>query len=368
MLNRSLEWERRLKRYPFIRTLLAQLTFRKLSFVVIFLLIFYYITSWIHTETYTWQTTVMSNYVHTPERYECPLLASDPLGEPLLRSSSLQNDYTRTSAVPTGRLKIGILMLFSDGGGSGGWSGDVMQRVMENRVRYCRKHGYIPVVVTTDPDDEAPRAGRPPVIDPGRPVAWSKFLAIQRHLPEYDYLAYIDMDAIIMDFNTPLEAFIEVSGPCSDVILTEDWNGPNTGVYIVKNTPWSRWFVAHAWELGLPLVSKRSPGGTKHPFEYEQRVVHYLLESNIWKKRELSKYRRKDAHKLIRSHISVLPQCAFNSYSMHPLDSRGLPNDVSRYMESINGKSTDFLIHFAGKKGQIKTNLIEYYLTISERE
>ena len=150
------------------------------------------------------------------------------------------------------------------------------------------------------------------------------------------------MDAVIMDFNTPLESFIEATGPCSDIIMTEDWNGPNTGVYvymymslslarslalplslsftispthslatlyyyryIVKNTPWSRWFLAHAWELGLPLVPKTNPEGYKHPFQYEQRVVHYLLESSVWTKRTLSKYHAPGAADSLRVRLSL---------------------------------------------------------------
>jgi hypothetical protein len=180
------------------------------------------------------------------------------------------------------------------------------------------------------------------------------------------------MDAVIMNINTPLEVFIEAAGACADLVLTEDWNGPNTGAFLVKNSPWGQWFMAHAWELGFPLVPKKSAvSGTAHPFEYEQRVVHYLLESSIWKSRGLSKYRRAGAAEGIRAHVSVLPQCALNSYSLHPFDSRGLPGDVSKYTWSGSASNSnsngDFIIHFAGKKGAIKTSLIEFYLDLEEQ-
>lgn len=300
-------------------------------------------------------------------RIECPLRSGDVLGEALLRSSSAASHapYINKQPVTTGTLKIGLVMLYNAVScdprkGGCDWGEELMQRVIRNRVRYCKKHGYIPIVATSD------------TIDSSRPAAWSKFLVIQQHLPNYDYLFYLDMDAVIMNMATPLEAFIEAAGACSDLVLTEDWNGPNTGAFLVKNSQWSMWFMSHAWELGLPLVPKKSQvGGISHPFEYEQRVVHYLLESNVWKKRALSKYRHEGATDYIRSHFSVLPQCAFNSYSLHPMDSRGLPGDVSRYTPGGgDGRSGsgDFVVHFAGKKGLIKTSLLEHYLNEEERE
>ena len=60
----------------------------------------------------------------------------------------------------------------------------------------------------------------------------------------------------------------------------------------------------------------------------------------------------------MRSHIFIFPQCAFNSYSLHPLQWRG-DREKSQYVER------DFIIHFAGKKGDLKLGLIKYYLSQS---
>lgn len=56
----------------------------------------------------------------------------------------------------------------------------------------------------------------------------------------------------------------------------------------------------------------------------------------------------------VRSHIKYLPQCAFNSHSMHPMDKRG-GRDLHQYIDG------DF-IHMAGKKGAIKFNFLEHSL------
>ena len=375
-----------------MRAWLTQLSMRRVALSAVLLLAFYFVASFVHTETYVWQTTQLAHYLPNlrdgPERDECPLRVRDLLGEPLLRPPAhtgtsansaninidIQGMYQNTPAVATGQLRIGLIMLFSEGdsiSSGDGWGAEQMHRVIRNRVHYCHRHGYVPIVLTTDTGADASTGSS--TLDPSRPVAWSKFLAIQRHLPEYDYVAYIDMDAVIMEPSTPLEAFIEATGPCSDVILTEDWNGPNTGVYLVKNSPWSRWFLSHAWELGLPLVSKTNPEGFKHPFQYEQRVVHYLLESSVWTKRTLSKYHAPDAANALRTHVSVLPQCAFNSYSLHPvgaffIDTHGVSSDVARYVDARPGEGVrgDFLVHFAGKKGKVKMHLLDHYLGLSE--
>jgi hypothetical protein len=90
-----------------------------------------------------------------------------------------------------------------------------------------------------------------------------------------------------------------------------------------------------------------------------------------------------------RKHIEYVPQCAFNSYSMHPMDLRGgrestqvsiLSNQKFSFLfyfcftasahlffflaQYVDG---DFIIHFAGKKGSIKFNMVEHYLSKSEQ-
>lgn len=305
----------------------------------------------LHTRTYVWQSTEMASVLSLESERESCWLSPPSLNE--------VKQMRQSNSLWQSPLKIGMIMLYDKGQQLGGeWDKKLMIDVMENHLKYARKHGYTPLL-TND------------MINSSRPSAWSKLLAIEEYLPHYDYLLYLDMDTIIMDLDTKLESFIVAASPCADIIMSEDWNGPNTGIWLVKNTKWSRWFVKHAYELGEPLVQKRSAGGTKYPFEYEQRVFHYLLESQVWKDRRLPKYPGGNgvapvetshrAIKSIRSHVSVLPQCALNSYCLHPLDTRGLPEDGSRYVEG------DFLIHFAGKKGKIKADLMRIFLSRSRK-
>ena len=163
------------------------------------------------------------------------------------------------------------------------------------------------------------------------------------------------MDIVIMNMDKTIEKLIEVSNG-GDLIMTEDWSGPNTGVWIANNSPWTKKFLRLAFEQ-KQLDAKYAENGAKHPFEYEQRAVHYLMNTPLWISRGLPTY--KGDIEEIRRHIHILPQCAMNSFSMHPLELRG-NREVSHYVPG------DFLIHFAGKKGKMKLDLLDYYLNLAE--
>lgn len=53
-----------------------------------------------------------------------------------------------------------------------------------------------------------------------------------------------------------------------------------------------------------------------HPFEYEQRAFHYILDTKIWANRQLPSYPGNISE--IREHFRYVPQCTMNSYSLHP--------------------------------------------------
>src|SRR5690606_2547652 len=99
-----------------------------------------------------------------------------------------------------------------------------------------------------------------------------------------------------------------------DFIMTEDWNGPNTGAWIAKRSNFTHWFLQKAWN-STQFIPRASKEGIPFPFEYEQRAVHYLLQTDIWRQRGLESY--PDAVN-VRKHFQFLPQCAMNSYILYP--------------------------------------------------
>ena len=291
-------------------------------YVIVALIAFYttYIVfDYVHTQTYEWQCTYLAEKVTPVSRQSCSL--------PVIPPSS---DGSKKKP------KIAMLMMYDNADGN--WNKDLMERVLDNRNAYAKQYGYT-VINAND------------LIDKSRPAAWSKLIAMETHLAsnKFDYILYIDMDVIIMNPSIQLESFIV---PGKDLTMTQDWNGLNSGVWLAKNSEWTRWFLHTAWEQ-KQLVQKKSPEGISYPFEYEQRAFHFLTNSDIWQQRHLPHYRGDIED--IKSHIFTLPQCALNSYVLHPLDYRG-SREESQYVEG------DFLVHFAGKKGQMKTDLMEHYL------
>lgn len=311
----------------------------------ILFLIMYISATFLHNETYVWQSTIMADYIRPVNRTRC--LDFPPL------------------AINQPNPRIAVTYVYNNK--DGGWDENLMNEIVENRKTYCLKHGY-----TLVNGNE--------FIDPTRPTAWSKLLIVKNLIADkkFDYVFYIDMDAVIMNMNMRVENFISASRYMNpsiidqDFIMTGDWNGPNTGVWIVKASAFSAWFLKIAWSEGKQFaMSEKAPDGTPYPFEYEQRVFHYLLDTQIWRERKLPRYAvsdnsKSDVERLytsdqIKTHFAFLPQCSFNSYSLHPLHMKGSENkETGQY---ING---DFLIRFAGKKGSMKTKIMQHYLSLSK--
>jgi hypothetical protein len=126
----------------------------------------------------------------------------------------------------------------------------------------------------------------------------------------------------------------------------------------VRNSSWSMWFLQEAYNQ-KQLVPRRSSNGKEHPFKYEQRAFHYLMQTEQWRKSELPFYPGNSTD--ICKHFRQLPQCAFNSYLLHPFSLR-------EDRINIQYSPGDFLIHFAGHRGSKKAHLMSYYLAQVERE
>jgi len=159
--------------------------------------------------------------------------------------------------------------------------------------------------------------------DPSRPAAWSKILEVRKHLPRYDWLMFIDVDTLIMNPAVRLE---DVADDSVDQVLAADHNGVNSGVWMVRNTPWSFTFLDELWAQD-DLV--KGP----YLFHYEQRAFHRLFHTDPWSKQPSTKNAAPYAGAAeVRAHSKIVNQCVFNSL---------LPWYVSG----------DFVVHFAGLKG-----------------
>lgn len=150
----------------------------------------------------------------------------------------------------------------------------------QTKMTYCMRHGYDYI------DDES-------VYDKTRPIAWSKILLISKYLPKYDYVVWIDADAMIMDLSQKIEDKLQLMKG-KDMMVISDWKMINTGVIFVKNTPQVKEFLAvwyaqtdflnsHNWEQDA-LVNIHSTGyGNVHKVlhvnthRYEAQIQSYTF-------------------------------------------------------------------------------------------
>ena len=85
-----------------------------------------------------------------------------------------------------------------------------------------------------------------------RSFHWGKVKLVQELLDtdKFDYVLFLDADAIISDFNQNIEDFIDSD---YDMVFAEDvgyHSSMNTGVFLVKNSEWSKNFLKTWWESG----------------------------------------------------------------------------------------------------------------------
>lgn len=241
-------------------------------------------------------------------------------------------------------MRVGLLLLFDDHI----LTRSLTRNSLANKRAYAKRHGYELVVVTG--------AG----IDRSRPAAWSKIQAMRTHLPRFDYLCYFDADTLVMNPEVQLLDYA-AQAPDKDVFISEDLNGLNTGVFMLRNSSWSQWFLREAWggkgsEQEHMALHEHSRRGIAYPFEYEQRAFHYLFQTDVWTNRHLPRYTPSaptpPGQADFWAHTLLLPQCALNSYMINPFNFRAPAES-----QWIPG---DFVVHMAGHKDQNKEDLFAY--------
>ena len=259
--------------------------------------------------TYYWQVTHFADFLRPVHRTTCTL-------SPQYNSTTLT---TQSISSHKSKYNIAVVSMYADSDRN--WEENLMRRVIENRLSYCARYGYTFI-----------NGNR--FIDASKPVAWSKVLAVKALLMDYDYVLYMDMDAVIMRGDLPLETFISAAPSSAHFLMTEDWSGPNTGIWLARNTTFATWFLDMVFRQHQ-LVPATSLRGMKHPFEYEQRAFHFLLNTRVWRERALPAYQGDFATNMTL-YFYFFPQCAFNSYIVHPFEFR-----ANRQMSQVHGSFID---------------------------
>ena len=114
-------------------------------------------------------------------------------------------------------------------------------------------------------------------------ISWAKIKILLDVMQnrKYEWILWLDTDALIMNTSVFLEYFIDDN---YDLIITKDHHYLNNGVFILKNSKWSFDFLKTLWMTRSPLNDE------------QEAMIDYLAD---------------DKHK---KHVKYLPQCSFNSY------------------------------------------------------
>lgn len=254
---------------------------------------------------------------------------------------------------PRGSQRIGVLVQSDGKMWQAGRGDSVAQQSLENKRLFSELHGYTLIIETE-------------AFERTRPAAWSKLIGLRRHLEHYDWLLYLDADAVVMNPEKTVEALIPAD-PDTHLVLTDDWSGPNTGCMLVRRHPWTSWLLEEWFRqtlfLGRPQAHMSS---SRHwPFLFEQRALHYMLQTPLW--RHLRNPTFPGSPEDVDRHVRHLPQCALNSYFMHPGMRRNYRGQLPfwSFYDSSQYVDGDFILHFAGYKGRTKQRLFAHFLAIA---
>jgi len=196
---------------------------------------------------------------------------------------------------------------------------ETIRGCIQSQEAHALKHGYDRIT------DES-------VFVPERDATWSKIPLLQKYLPNYDYIMWIDGDVLITNQDRRIEEFIDLLAPDKILLIGKDFQGLNAGVFVMRNCQLALDLLADAWkreELARVLF-------------HEQTAITDLLAT--------PKYSGK-AQVIPHRFINIM-----NAYD-HRMDTR------------VHWLPGDFCIHFAGiKDPRARLMLQEAYTAASSND
>ncbi|MBI1840103.1 MAG: hypothetical protein HYR88_04545 [Verrucomicrobia bacterium] len=129
-------------------------------------------------------------------------------------------------------------------------------------------------------------------LDPSRHPSWSKVLAVRNAMMsrQSPWVMWVDADAVVMDLEFPASRLIEKTR--ANLVCTEDQNGLNMGVFLIRNCEWSFSLLESVYFLG---ELREDPDGYKPLWEQStfKHLIRYFPE--------------------VSTHTEVLRQASMNS-------------------------------------------------------
>jgi hypothetical protein len=188
-----------------------------------------------------------------------------------------------------------------------------------SQKQYSKKHGY--TYITEELSFDSVK----------RELQWAKIPLLQKHLADWDWLVWIDGDVLITNQDRKIEEFITLIQPDKFLFIGKDFQGLNSGVFIIRNCPAAHEFLNDVWVFE----------GYDRKLFHEQTAMTELLST---------KY---------HGGGQILPYPFINI--MNAYDFRMDPR--------VHWLPGDFCIHFAGiKDPATRLHLQEFYVKMSSND
>jgi hypothetical protein len=214
---------------------------------------------------------------------------------------------------------------------------DLVKPLTENKQEYCNRWGYsyfLNIVNYTERDWEIQHYN-------AYGFARIKYLLdLMTQYPNIDCFCWMDNDAFIMNQTIDLDTLLK-SIPEFDLLIGEDWNGINSGVFFLKNNNQTQIFLEKMYSF------------TPNP--YDGRPYW-------WVRSEQCAFT--DLISTINTYI--VHHSLFNGYIILPKPDndwrfRGL-QPFHPYWQPQQFQLGDFVLHFVGTPNEQKKQLIQEYL------
>jgi hypothetical protein len=109
-----------------------------------------------------------------------------------------------------------------------------------NKRAYCDRWGYDLIVESNA------------MWDRSRPPVWSKLPILRKWLPKYQWVLWMDMDALFMNFSLPIDRLLPMPNTenvKSDVIVSFDFNTLNMGMVLLRNADYALFMFGEMWRM-----------------------------------------------------------------------------------------------------------------------
>lgn len=121
------------------------------------------------------------------------------------------------------------------------WYADIVRYGVKTIENYAKRHGYDFFICNEVYEADTSNA-------PKRDYPWYKIKAIQKILPKYDFVFWIDADGFILKPELDINHFINSYLKGKDILCAKDWNNTlNTGLMVIRNTPFVHALLYEVW-------------------------------------------------------------------------------------------------------------------------